>query len=125
MEGIGLNFVSGSGYIRAYLGTQEELAAWVNPQVEAWDHGVRVLGKIPRRHTQSAFAGLVMLLQLEWQYLQRTVPGVGTMMGLIEEALREKFFSVLFRGEDINTNFRKILGHCIKHDGLGIPETRL
>ena len=74
------------------MGHQEEFAAWVKPQVEAWAHGVRVLGKIPRRHPQLAYAGLEMLLQLEWKYLQRAVPRVGTMMGPIEEALREKFF---------------------------------
>ena len=37
-----------------------------------------------------------MSLQSEWQYLQRTVPGVGTLMGPIEEALREKCFPSLF-----------------------------
>ena len=63
-----------------------------------------------------------MSLQLEWQYLQRTVPGVGTLMGPIEEALRDKFFPALFGGEEINANFRKILGHCVKHGSLGIPD---
>ena len=66
-----------------------------------------------------------MSLQLEWQYLQRTVPGVGTLMGPIEEALREKLFPALFRGEEINANFWKILGHSVNHDGLGIPDPRL
>ena len=60
-------------------------------------------------------------MQLEWQYLQRTVPGVGTLVGPIDKALREKFPPALFGGEEINTNFRKILGHSVKHDGLGIP----
>ena len=40
-----------------------------------------------------------MSLQPEWQYLQRTVPGVGTLMGHIEEALREKLFPPLFGGK--------------------------
>ena len=84
-----MNFTRGSWYLWAYLGLQAELEAWVKPQVEAWAHGVRVLGKISRRHPQSDYAGLGMSLQLEWQYLQRTVPGVGTLMGPIEEALRE------------------------------------
>ena len=105
-EGLCLNFVSGSWYLGAYLGLQEELEAWVKPQVEAWAHGVRVLGKITRRHPQSAYAGLVMSLQLKWQYLQRTVPGVGTLMGPIEEALREKLFPSLFGGEEITADFR-------------------
>ena len=58
--------------------------------MEACAHGVKVLAKIARRHPQSVYAGLGMSLQSEWQYLQRTVPGVGTLMGPIEEALREK-----------------------------------
>ena len=57
-----------------------------------------MLAKIAQRHPQSAYAGLGMLLQSEWQYMQRTVHGVGTLMGLIEEALREKFFPALFGG---------------------------
>ena len=44
-------------------------------------------------------------MKLEWQYLQRTVPRVGTLMGPIDEALREKFFPALFGGEEINANF--------------------
>ena len=54
-----------------------------------------------------------------------TVPGVGTLMGPIEKALREKIFPALFGGEEINADFRKILGHSVKHSGLGIPDLRL
>ena len=61
-------------------------------------------------------------MQLEWQYLQSTVPRVGTLIGPIEESIREKFFPALFGGEEINANFRKILGHSVKHGGLGIPD---
>ena len=46
-------------------------------------------------------------------------------MGHIEEALRDKFFPTLFGGEEINSDFRKILGHSVKHGGLGIPDPRL
>ena len=62
---------------------------------------------------QSVYASLGIPLQLQWQYLKRTVPGVGTLMGPIEEALREKLFPALFRGEEINANFSKILGHNV------------
>ena len=110
-EGLVLNFVRGSRYLGAYLGPRDQLEACVKLQVEAWAHGVRVLGKIARRHPQSAYAGLGMSLQLEWLYLQRNVPGVGTLMGTIEEALRETFSPLLFWGEEIDANFRKILGH--------------
>ena len=49
-------------------------------------------------------------------------PGVGTLMGPIEEALRKKTFPAIFMGEEINANFWKIIGHCVKHGGLGIPD---
>ena len=41
VEGLTLNFVSGIRYIGAYLGPRDQL--------EAWAHGVRVLGKISRQ----------------------------------------------------------------------------
>ena len=74
IEGLTLNFVSSSCYLGAYLSLQEELEAWVKPQVEAWAHGVIVLVKISRRHPQLDYAGLGMSLKFECQYLQRTVP---------------------------------------------------
>ena len=45
-EGLVMNFVSGSRYLGEYIGPQEEPKAWVKPQVEAWAHRVRALGKI-------------------------------------------------------------------------------
>ena len=106
-EGLIFNFFGVSRYLGAYLGMWDQLEAWVKPQVEAWSHGFRVLGEIARRHPQSANAGLGMSFQLKWQYLQRTVPGVGTLIGPIEEAQRDKFFPALFGGGDRNTDFQK------------------
>ena len=39
----------------------------------------------------------------------------------IEDFPREKLSPTLFGGEEINSEFWKILGHHIKHGGLGIP----
>ena len=105
-EGLELIFVSGSNYLGACIRPQKELTAWVKPQVEASAHRFRVLGKIVRQHPRLAYSGLVMSLQLEWQFMQSTVPGFGTLRGPIEETLREIFFPVLFRQEEINTDFR-------------------
>ena len=43
-------------------------------------------------------------------------------MGPIEEALREKFFPAQSRGEEINADLRKILGHSVNDGGLRIPD---
>ena len=79
----------------------------MKPKVEAWAHRVRILGKISRRHPKLVSSGLGVSLQLNWQYLQRTIPKVGTLMGPIEETLIDTFFPTLFRREEVNTRFRK------------------
>ena len=66
-----------------------------------------------------------MSLQLDWQYLQRNVPGVGNLMGTIEDALREAFLPALFEEEDISADLREILYHSVKHGGLGITDPRI
>ena len=63
-----------------------------------------------------------MLLQLKCQYLQRTVPGVGSLMGPIEDSLIEAFLPALFGGEEVSANLREILGHSVKHRGRSIPD---
>ena len=81
--GINLNYVGGIQYLGVYLGPGGGLKAWVRPKVEAWAHRVLDRAKISKIYPQLAYTGLEMSLQLEWQYLQRTVPGVGTLMGPI------------------------------------------
>ena len=89
--------------------------------MKAWAHGVCILAKISNRYPQLAYAGLGISLQIEWQDMQRTVPGVGSLMGPIEDTLREEFFHALFLGEEISNDLREIVGHRMKHNGLGIP----
>ena len=96
--------VGGSLYLESYWVAREEQEAWVRPKVEAWAYRLRILAKIAKQYPQSAYAVLGVSLQIEWQYLQRTVPGVGTIMSPIEDVLREDFFPALFGGEDFSTN---------------------
>ena len=95
------------------------------PKVEAWDHWVRTLAEIAKRQPQPAYSGLVMSIQLEWQYLQRTVPGVGNMMGTIEDTLIEALFPELFGGEEVSADLREVLGYSVKRGGLGISDSRM
>ena len=47
-EGLNLNFLRGRWYLRAYLGPRKKLKAWVRSNVEAWSHGVHILGKLAK-----------------------------------------------------------------------------
>ena len=48
------------------MGPREELEAWVQPKVEAWDHGVPNLAKIAKQYPQWAYTVLGVSLQIEW-----------------------------------------------------------
>ena len=85
-----------------------QLCAGLDAGIEGATHAVgqRRLGMVRRRRSKEEEADdLAGEEELEWQYLQRTVPGVGTLMGPIEEALREKFFPALLWGGEINAHF--------------------
>ena len=92
---------------------------------EAWEHRVHTLAKISKRHPQPAYAGLVMLLHIKWQYLQMNILEIGTLMDFIEYSLRDALFPALFGGEEVRADLREILGQSMKHGGLGIPDSRL
>ena len=84
-----ITYVGESRYMGAYLGPREELEAWVHTKLEAQAYRVRTLSKIAKRYSQLACAILGMSLRIQSQYLQRTVPGDSTLMGHIEDELRE------------------------------------
>ena len=88
--------------------------------MEAWDHGVLTLSKIPNQYPKTVYTVLGMFLQLEWQCLQRTVSEVDNLMGKIEMDLREPLLSVLFWGEEININLWQLLVYRVKYGDLGI-----
>ena len=56
------------------------------------------IAKVAKQHPQIFHAGLGMLLQLEWEYLQRKVHWIGSLTELLEAVLREAFFRALFGG---------------------------
>jgi hypothetical protein len=67
------------------------------PQIQQWVRGIKLLMKVTHRQSQTAYAGLVMLLQQEWQYLQRVIPDCGAAFKLVEEAIHTVFLPLCCR----------------------------
>ena len=67
---------------------------------------------------QTAYFGFTCVLQLEWQYLSRTVPGFEAHLGTIGEAIRDIFIPALpdCSPEEVrgNSNFCQLLLHACK-----------
>ena len=61
------NVVPRSRYLVAYAVKAEYRDAWFNPQVEKWVEGVMDIEKVAKRHPQTSYVDLGMLLNLKLQ----------------------------------------------------------
>ena len=64
---------------------------WISPNFQVWTETIETLGRFAVRYPHMDYAGIVMLLQVDWQYIMWTAPGVGEYMGLVKEALKNCF----------------------------------
>ena len=76
-KGMKVRFNRGQRYLVEICGRWEEMEQWIRPKLLEWAETIEALGRFAFRYRQIAYTGLVMSLQVEWQYLIRTVPGVG------------------------------------------------
>ena len=62
---------------------------------------------IAKRHPQTAFAGLMMSLQHEWQYVTWTVNGIEALFAPVERAISGSFLPalLLLSMESIDADF--------------------
>ena len=104
-----------------FLGSPSALKAWIEPQVEEWCGSVQILEEIAQRYPQTAYYGLAVSLQNEWQHVCRTVPGVGAYMDPLEAALSSFLSTLLDAPFDDDGRLRTLLGHKVKQAGMGIP----
>jgi hypothetical protein len=103
------------------LGTDEALGQWLDPKIQQWVEGVETLARVAQRHPQTAYAGLAMSLQQEWQYLQRVVPDCGPSFQPVEEAIRVAFLPALLGGAEDETQ-RELTSLSVRRAGLGLPD---
>jgi len=97
-------------------------AQWLQPQIQQWVRGVEQLAQVAPHFPQMAYTGLTKSLQLEWQYIQRVIPAIGTTLAPIEEALANTFLPALLdKPPASTTRLRMISTLLVQYAGLGIP----
>ena len=120
--GMAMQFCRGHRYVGGFVGSEAALEEWLQPKVEAWAEAVRTLGQVARRFPHTAYCGVTMSLQSEWQYLQRVVPGTGKYFGPVERAIRDVFLPNLFGETAISDELREATTLGVKCTGLGLPD---
>eukprot|EP00957_Ditylum_brightwellii_P146261 11136460-Ditylum_brightwellii.AAC.2 len=109
-------------YVRGYIDPKDKQDKCVAPKVVAWADGVRTLASFASRYLQTAFTGLAMTLQGEWQFLMCMVPGVGKMMDPVEEGITGKFLQALFGSSNRQETDElwSLLGYSVQMAGIGL-----
>ena len=80
-----------------------------------------------QRYPQTAYAGFTQSLQSEWQYISRCVAGVEEFLQPVEDAIREYFLPAILqeRADNIDDEFRTLLGHGVKQGGINVRNPTL
>ena len=106
-QGLKVKFVRGARYLGGYIGGKVHRNKWVDAKVAKWAD-------------QTAFAGLTISLQNEWQYLSRTVLDIGHRFEPVERAIRQRLLPELMGLESISGEMRQLMAQGVKQAGLGI-----
>jgi hypothetical protein len=118
--GLRVQVVRGKRYIGGFVGGRDNKLEWVAEKVRGWVDGVNILASVARRFPQTAYAGLTMSLQNEWQYVMRTVPGIAALFDPLEKAIRGRFLPALLEVPSISAEMRQLMANGVKQAGLGI-----
>jgi hypothetical protein len=89
--------VTGSRYLGGFIGSDQDLHAWLKDTVSTWELAIGELSMAATKYPQSAYTGLQKSLQNEWQFVQRVKPGIGEHFQGVEKALATQFLPVFFR----------------------------
>ena len=88
--------------------------------MEEWVGALRNLGSYATSFPQADYSDLTILIQPEWNYHHRGVPGVGAILVPVEEDLVGSFLLVLLGDNLIPRHLRGILSLRVKRAGLGM-----
>ncbi|KAL7451366.1 hypothetical protein ACHAXS_000248 [Conticribra weissflogii] len=96
--------------------------------VKTWFEGIKTLMNVAISFPQTAYVGMAMSLQVEWQYVCRVVPDITMDLAPVKTTIRLDFLPALVGGSTSITsddNFCQLLGHSIKMGGIGIDNPTL
>ena len=111
----------GTRYLGSYIGADGERGSWLDPKIQEWVAGIKVMGDVARRYPQTAYAGMTRSLQCEWLYLQRVLPDCSDVFKPLEEALRSHYLPALLGLTEVSDRLRERLKLPVRNGGLGIP----
>ena len=121
-EGLDVKACRGHWYVGGYMGSLKMRNRWVGPKVDSWVAAVKTISMIASKYPQLAYHGFTLLIQAEWQYCCRFIPGVGTPLAPVDQAIQTHLISALIEVPQsaVTDSLRTLLSHGVKAGGLDL-----
>ena len=120
-ERYGMKVVTGTRYLGGFIGSPTLRSDWLREKASFWEKAVKTMARASKKFPQTAYVAMKNSLQMEWQYVHRTVSDAGTFFDGVEEALASEFLPSLFGvDEDITCKYRKLAELPVRHGGLSL-----
>ena len=116
---VGVQVVTSHRFLGGFLGDTSARDEFVSCKVRQWVSDVTHLAQLAVPQPQAAFAALTKCLQGEWVYLQRVIPGCGSLFSDLTDILRTSFLPALF-GCEITSLEQQLFSLPVRFGGLGL-----
>jgi hypothetical protein len=106
----------GKRHLGAALGSASFKKEFVQEKVEEWISQIKILSKFAITQPHAAFSAFTHCLQGRWTFVSRTVPGAGSLLAELEQAIREVFIPAIV-GRSVSDDERKLLSFPARFGG--------
>ena len=100
---MGVHVVTGSRYLGHLVGEPVLGKACMEEKLKGWMDSSEVLAGVARLNLQTIYAGLQKSLQQEWDFFQKTTPGIGEYFFPVKEALKNTSSWTFCRGNRLSS----------------------
>ena len=92
---------TGERHMGAWVGSQTHKEIYVSEKVEKWVKDVEELARLAKDEPQAVYACYTKAVSHRWTYIQRTIPGISSLFGPLEEAIKENLIPAII-GRHVN-----------------------
>ena len=103
----------------AWVGSQAHKEIYVSEKVAKWVKDVEELARLAKDEPQAVYACYTKAVSHRWTYIQRTIPGISSLFGPLEEAIKEKLIPAII-GRHVNELEREIFSLPVRMGGLNL-----
>jgi len=116
-----MNVVTGCRYLGGFIGSPTLRSDWLREKASFWKKAEKTMARASKKFPQTAYVAMKNSLQMEWQYVHRTVSDAGKFFDRVEEAIASEFLPSLFGVDDgITRKYRKLAELQVRHGGLSL-----